>query len=155
MKRSFWGPVLLLVVALIVVEWLNRDAPSTFEERPRSESAQDAGTRTSSSSVASAWAARRSDVMVEGTGVAFKLLPDDLEGSRHQKFLLRTDDSHTILVSHNIDLAPRVPLSEAQRVDFKGEYVWNDKGGLIHWTHHDPAGRHPGGWLELNGKRYE
>jgi hypothetical protein len=33
--------------------------------------------------------------------------------------------------------------------------VWNEKGGVVHWTHRDPGGRHMAGWLAHNGKTYQ
>ncbi|GED44113.1 DUF3465 domain-containing protein [Cobetia marina] len=100
--------------------------------------------------------AQQSDVQVRGTGEVIRLLRDDLKGSRHQKFLIRVAGGTTILVAHNIDLAPRIDsLQVGDRIDFYGEYEWTDKGGVIHWTHHDPGGRHVDGWLEHAGRRYE
>jgi hypothetical protein len=32
---------------------------------------------------------------------------------------------------------------------------WNPQGGVIHWTHHDPAGRHLSGWVKHNGRTYQ
>jgi hypothetical protein len=62
----------------------------------------------------------------------------------------------TLLVVHNIDVAPRVdPLEVGDPVGFKGEYVWNQEGGLIHWTHHDPDGFHQAGWIEHDGQIYD
>lgn len=101
-----------------------------------------------------AWRNRRSDLWVEGSGTVEALLPDDREGSRHQKFIVRVDRELTVLVSHNIDLAPRVPLDRGDAVSFRGEYVWNGKGGLVHWTHHDPRGP-GGGWIRLGHEVYE
>ena len=93
-------------------------------------------------------------VMVQGEVV--KNLADDNEGSRHQKFILELDSKQTILVSHNIDLADRIDnLQEGDKVIVHGEYEWNDRGGVIHWTHHDPDGRHIGGWIDHNGHLYE
>lgn len=103
---------------------------------------------------ASAFDARRSEVWIEDQGTVVALLRDDLEGSRHQRFLVRLAEGGTILVSHNIDLAPRVPLAEGDRVAVRGEYVWNEKGGLVHWTHHDPKGRQPGGWVRHDEQVY-
>lgn len=99
---------------------------------------------------------RKSDIQVKGEGVVTRILSDDNEGSRHQRFILRSPEGQTVLISHNIDLAPRVgDLKVGDTVSFFGEYIWNEQGGLIHWTHHDPAGRHVGGWLEHKGKMYQ
>ena len=88
-------------------------------------------------------------------GTVIKILPDDTKGSQHQKFLIRLADDITLLVAHNIDLAPRAPVSKGDQVTMRGEYAWNNRGGVIHWTHHDPKGRREGGWIEVRGQRYK
>jgi len=106
--------------------------------------------------IAEAYRAQRSDVQVRGEGTVKKVLRDDLDGSRHQRFLLRLDNNQTLLVAHNIDLAPRIDdLRKGDRVGFYGEYEWNNQGGVLHWTHHDPRGRHVGGWLKHQGRTYQ
>jgi Protein of unknown function (DUF3465) len=111
---------------------------------------------TGAESIAEAYTRRLQDVPVQAEGRVVKVLPDDNQGSRHQRFLLDTGHGHTVLIAHNIDLAPRIDrLERGDRVVFKGEYVWNEKGGVVHWTHHDPNGRHPGGWLQHDGRTYQ
>jgi hypothetical protein len=106
--------------------------------------------------IADAYRAQRSDVQVRGRGIVKKVLNDDLKGSRHQRFLLRLENDQTLLVAHNIDLAPRIDdLREGDEVWFYGEYEWNNQGGVLHWTHHDPAGRHVDGWLRHRAKTYQ
>ncbi|MGB2926191.1 MAG: DUF3465 domain-containing protein [Limnothrix sp.] len=111
---------------------------------------------TSDTTLANAYKNRMSNLQVQGSGQVSKMLSDDNEGSRHQRFILRLSSGQTVLIAHNIDLAPRVnSLKAGDTVEFYGEYEWNEEGGVIHWTHHDPAGQHVGGWLAHNGKRYE
>jgi hypothetical protein len=97
-----------------------------------------------------------SDLQLTGQGVVVKVLRDDLDGSKHQRFILDVGSGNTVLVSHNIDLAPRVDnIAEGDNIEFAGEYKWNSKGGVVHWTHHDPAGRHPEGWIRHHGRTYK
>lgn len=106
--------------------------------------------------LARAFESRSSDIQVEGRGTVAKLLPDDTDGSRHQRFILRLRSGQTLLIAHNIDVAPRLDsIREGDTVEFSGEYEWNPKGGVIHWTHHDPNGRHPGGWVKHGGRTYQ
>jgi hypothetical protein len=97
----------------------------------------------------------RSGFMTEASGTVTSLLPDDREGSRHQRFIVRLESGHTLLIAHNIDLAERVPLRRGDRVRFRGQYEANERGGVVHWTHHDPAGRHDEGWIEHHDQRYQ
>lgn len=99
---------------------------------------------------------RRNNLQIEGEGVVVKTLPDDNKGSRHQRFILKLSGGQTLLVAHNIDLADKIKgLKKGDTVRFYGVYEWSEQGGVIHWTHHDPNGRHIDGWLEHNGKIYQ
>lgn len=103
-----------------------------------------------------AFANRESNLQVQGSGVVQRVLSDDSDGSRHQRFILQLASGQTLLVAHNIDLAPRVAgISVGDRVEFNGEYEWNAQGGVMHWTHRDPQGRHEAGWLRHGGRTYQ
>lgn len=96
------------------------------------------------------------DLQVNGEGVVIRILSDDLEGSKHQRFILELTSGQTLLIAHNIDLAPKIlDLKLGDNVEFYGEYEWNDQGGVIHWTHKDPDQTHEDGWLKHNDKIYQ
>lgn len=106
--------------------------------------------------IAALYQQQQSDVQVEVEGSVIRLLDDDNKGSRHQRFIIEMKDGHTLLVAHNIDLAPRVPeLAVGDTVTIYGEYEWNAEGGVMHWTHHDPDNRHPHGWIRHQGQLYQ
>lgn len=119
-------------------------------------SAPEAKARVESASrIRDLFAERRSGIVVEGQGTVEKVLRDDLEGSRHQRFILGIGGGYTVLISHNIDLAPRIDgVRAGDRVEFRGQYEWNERGGVIHWTHQDPQKQRPGGWLKHQGRTY-
>lgn len=160
-RRPLW--VIIIVVVMAGISQLSGNGNFSLSQlwsgfqTPSAEVAQGAGTATADESrLRRAISAQQSDVQIRGEGAVTRLLRDDMKGSRHQKFLMRVAGGTTILVAHNIDLAPRIDsLKVGDRISFYGEYEWNDKGGVIHWTHHDPGGRHVDGWLEHAGRRYE
>jgi hypothetical protein len=91
-----------------------------------------------------------------GEGLVERVLADDNDGSRHQRFILRLASGQTLLIAHNIDIANRIEaLRIGERVEFYGQYESNPQGGVIHWTHHDPDGNHVAGWLKHNGIVYQ
>ncbi len=140
--------ILIAVMVLIGAYYAVEQSAPVFQRSPASQPAN--------AELIRAIGERRTGYQVQGSGTVARVLSDDNDGSRHQRFILELDSGQTLLVAHNIDLAPRVGgLRLGDTVSFFGEYEWNDRGGLIHWTHHDPAGQHVEGWIEHNGKRHK
>lgn len=158
MRRRPQRRTLALLIALAVgaYTWWTEGQPLGADSRstPPAATAEQAG--VADDSVRRAFEARLDGVQVHDEGVVLRVLPDDRDGSRHQRFVLRVRNGPTVLVAHNIDLAPRIgSLREGDVVAFYGEYEWSNRGGVVHWTHHDPAGRHPDGWLRHKGRIYQ
>ncbi len=96
---------------------------------------------------------RKAEVTVEAR--VCQLLSDDTQGLPHQRFLIHLNNGSTVLVAHDTKLAPHVPVSQGDLVRIHGEYIWNGRGGVLHWTHHSLNGRHEAGWIDYNGLRYQ
>jgi hypothetical protein len=157
MRTKQWGGRLLSVALALLLAYGFGHGHTPSPGTPSSQSSSRT-TRVGNAdqAVAAALSAHQSDVAISGEGEVIKLLPDDTRGSRHQRFLLRLPSGPVLLVAHNIDLAPRLDaLRAGDRLRFAGEFVWNERGGVLHWTHRDPQGKHADGWLELAGRRYQ
>jgi hypothetical protein len=142
------------VIILAAAQWLYRQSSApTSIERP-AEPSSSAGRTNDEAASAFADRARGRQITVQGR--VERLLADDREGSRHQRFIVRTESGVSLLVAHNIDLAPRIDaLREGESLRLNGEYEWSERGGVLHWTHHDPGGHHVAGYIERDGKRYQ
>lgn len=150
MKKQF----LLYLVICLALSFNACYAPNNAQ--PPESATVSSATKMDAGAIVEAYGAHRNLPQVQGSGIVTRLLKDDTNGSQHQKFLLKVNENITILIAHNIDLAPRVDaIQVGDTVAFKGEYVYTPKGGTVHWTHKDPRGNHEGGWLQHNGKKYE
>ena len=144
--QSRWW-ILLPACTLALLVW-------TYQPASQSSDPPSSLPSTHAVDVETAHQQRLSGITVEVSGRVERLLPDDREGSHHQRFILRLSSGHTVLIAHNIDLAPRVPISPGDAVTVHGEYEYNEKGGIIHWTHRDPEGNRLGGWIRFHDREY-
>jgi len=145
--RKPYGTMIALVavVAYYVMNGGSAPAPSSVDPSTGLMSSQ-----------AAVFGLPEDGTMVESVGIVGRVLEDDNDGSRHQRFILKLNNGQTLLVAHNIDLAPRIEnIQRGDKIRFRGQYEMNDRGGVIHWTHRDPQGEHSAGWLEREDKRYE
>lgn len=125
-------------------------APTSRDSTPTSNATLDDG------GIAELFAQRASDTWVEVTARVERTLPNDSTGDIHQRFIISFGTDLSVLVAHNVSVAPQVPLREGDIVRIRGEYEWSEKGGVLHFTHKPKFQRRdPGGWIEFGGKRYE
>ena len=107
--------------------------------------------------VCAAYDGGRSHVEVVADGTITQLLGvQQGRASPHEGFLFRLASGCAIVVrvEVNTDFTGSVPLATGQHVLVKGEYEYYSRGGVIHWTHHDPRGRHENGYIDANGTMY-
>lgn len=154
---SIAGVIILLIAAYFGLDLSghkqNQSPSSTIPAAQRNETTL---SNNGVDTVKAAYEQRQSNVQVQGSGRVKAILRDDNDGARHQKFILVLKNGLSILVAHNIDLAPKISnLNKGDIVEFYGEYEYNPKGGVLHWTHHDPQGRHESGWLKHDGQIYQ
>ncbi len=105
-----------------------------------------------------AYAAKQSHVEVVVSGrVTRDLGVQQGRVSPHEGFLMRLDSGcdAIVRVEANADFTGTFALAAGQPVTVKGEYEYYPRGGVIHWTHRDPRGRHEGGYVETGGRHYD
>ena len=148
-----------IVILVLIAAYLGFDRDHGVQSNNKPSSVVQSETPLStddSQKILQAFQQQQSNVQVQASGSVKAILADDQEGSRHQKFILALGNGLTVLVAHNIDLAPRIEnLQKGDVVEFYGEYEYNPKGGVIHWTHKDPQHRHIDGWLKSQGQIYQ
>lgn len=147
---------ILLVVAILIAGYSYFQKQHNSYQAASDSYAVESSNHSSDSLLSEAYSNHKSGIQVSGQGVVARVLPDDNDGSRHQKFIVKLATGQTLLVAHNIDIAPRVSsIQEGDPIQFYGEYEWNEKGGVIHWTHTDPNGSHVSGWLKHQGQTFQ
>jgi hypothetical protein len=96
-------------------------------------------------------------VEIRDSGIVYRILGE--RGSQsgvHEGFLIRFPyraNGAVTRVEDNVDITGPIPLRRGDQVTLQGQFECNDQ--VIHWTHHDPRGRHLAGYITVNGKTYQ
>ncbi|RYZ84614.1 MAG: DUF3465 domain-containing protein [Proteobacteria bacterium] len=107
------------------------------------------------SQIVAAVEARRRTNFVEGGGmVVTELLPDDNNGLKHQKWMVRLSNGAQMQAVYNSDMCPRVPIKVGDIVSMGGQFIYSNEGPMLHWLHYDPRRERPDGYVEINGTSY-
>jgi hypothetical protein len=145
----------LILASLCLPLFPAHSSPPSSTVRPHS-SAKPISLSASDRLLARAFRNGISEFTVQCTGVVTHKLSDDTWDIPHQRFIIKLASGQTLLIVHNIDLVPRIDrLKLRDRVVVKGEYIWNDLGGLIHFTHRDPDGVETDGFIRHKGRTYQ
>lgn len=74
----------------------------------------------------------------------------------HEGFFLYVDGGcdANVRVETNVAFTGPIPLHAGERVVVKGEYEYDGLGGVVHFTHREREGHHPGGFVEVGGTYY-
>ncbi|MGB6984937.1 MAG: DUF3465 domain-containing protein [Candidatus Aquilonibacter sp.] len=108
--------------------------------------------------ICSLYASGSSDVEVIGQGTVLAVLGTrNGPSGEHEGFLLKLNEQCDLLlrVETNVDITGPVPVQAGEIVTVKGQFEDDPSGGVIHWTHHDPRGRHVAGYVDVGGKLYQ
>ncbi len=119
-----------------------------------------AGGDAANAQIYDAWRGGRSGIEVQASGSVARVLGERTGPSGpHEGFLLHLTGSGghglTVRVESNLDIMGSVPVRDGEAATVRGEYDYDPRGGVIHWTHRDPRGRHPDGFVEIDGHRYQ
>lgn len=97
-------------------------------------------------------ASGHAEVYVPDATIVRVLGERDSRSGLHEGFVIRVHD-RTFRVEDNVNITGPIPMQRGQAVSLLGQLECDDL--VIHWTHRDPRGRHPSGYVKVNGRLYE
>lgn len=98
----------------------------------------------------------RTGIWASGQGPVVQILGDqEIGGEMMQRFTVRLNEELVVQIRHSLDNAERVPVERDDEVQFQGYYEWEARGGFISLTHNDPNQPGSGGFIRVDGTRYD
>lgn len=74
----------------------------------------------------------------------------------HRSFDVDVGHNDVVEIDANVDVMGTFPVRTGDAAVVHGEYYVDPNGREgVHWVHHAVSGRHPAGYVTLNGHRYE
>ena len=117
------------------------------------------GARPDNASALDAIAHGRSGQEVTVEGAVVRVLgTSGGQSGIHERFIVAVQSGNAgqdVLVADNITVGHAAPVRQGDDVVVRGELAIDQSGPVIHWTHHDPRGRHESGFVRDHGVLYD
>jgi hypothetical protein len=142
--------------AILAAGWLAvvlAGCGSSTASAPPLASTAASGASASCASAQSAYRTHRSELWLIVSARVTRDLSDAHGTYTHQRFIVACSGGFTLLIVNDISIGTRAPARVGDTVTVRGQYIWNEQGGLIHFTHHDPEGG-IGGYIAEDGTTY-
>lgn len=94
-------------------------------------------------------------VWISGHGSVSQVPADESGATPVQRLVVRVSEDLSLMVRHELEHSERIPAAKGDTVAFQGRYEWDGRGGTVSFTYADGDQPGGGGWVELDGKRYE
>lgn len=146
----------ILMTTLVAVLGMGEGTPVLVEPMSEGAIAQHAAKQSSDAldnlPLEQTFDHRFTEVQVLVSGQVVSILPEE---PAYQRFMLELPNGQQVMVTHNIGLGtPITNLQMGDRVQVFGLYEWDQEGGKISQTYHDPSGQQVDGWVEHDGVLY-
>ncbi len=144
--RRWWFPTAFLLAILSGILYLRLQQHGLSVEEARRSAAPNCN------QVSEAFRRHQSGNWLSLTASVDRLLPDSTSLHTEQRFIVRCGNGQTVLIDNDVGVGQRVPVVVGVAITLRGQFIWNDEGGLVHYTHH--GGPNNGGWILFRNHLY-
>lgn len=157
MKKGHYLLVAVLGLATFgVMEWPHIREHRLMAKEVEVDAMTSASRPTAQAILERALQNKAQDQLLVVVGWVTEILPDEQRDVvSYQRFVVRLTNRKPLLIEHNLQIAPRVEgLKTGSELLIRGRYFWNEQGGVLRQTHHDPEQKQPDGWIRFKHKNY-
>lgn len=156
-KIHYLSGIMLALAAFGVMEWSHIREHWLMAKEVDADALTSASRPTQQAVLERALRDKAQDQLLVVVGWVTGILPDvERDGVSYQRFEVRLVNRQHLLIEHDLHRSTRVEgIKAGSELLIRGRYFWNEQGGVLRYTHHDPEQKRPDGWIRFKHRNYE